>query len=101
MKVQDERLEEHAEGEDHQRRAEEEADGTDEDDQPSVEGAMPLAGPASHEKLRPRGGEFFAAAILSGPGGVKVYGGFFGVNEPGDKRRAKGDYELEEIASDI
>jgi len=58
VKVLHERLEEHAEGKDHERRAEEEADGTDEDDEPSVEGSMPLAGRAGHEKLRPRDGEF-------------------------------------------
>jgi len=70
VEVEDEAFEKHAEGKNHKWRAEEEADGTDKDDEPSVEGAMPLAGlagrfarngrtsRAGHQKLRPRCGEF-------------------------------------------
>jgi hypothetical protein len=44
VEVHHERLEEYAEGEDKERGAEEESDGTHEDDQPSVEESRPLAG---------------------------------------------------------
>ncbi len=56
VKIHSKRLEKYTEGKDDQWRAKEEADGTHENNQPSVEKSRPLAGHSS--KLRPRDGEY-------------------------------------------